>query len=218
MIPIEQIAYGLTWLSVGTYFAAALAQAWTNFRLRSIEGLSDLFIFLYLNTYIFYMCYIFCLDLPGPYKILEPISFCLVMTIVAQRIWYGEPHLNKRVTRLLGINGFFAGIFYMVASFEPFLMGQLAGWLTFFCDTMCQLPQAAKMHKTRSVKGFSFFYATFIVIANTSELLGAILLNLPIQTVLMGVKAIAIYSFFIYQFIKYRETIYDEKYQSHELK
>jgi uncharacterized protein with PQ loop repeat len=207
MISIDTIAQTLTWISVGTYFAAAVSQTWTNFRLKSIEGLSDLFIMLYLNTYIFYICYIFCLDLPGPYKILEPFSFCLVITIVAQRLWYGEPHLNRKMSKILGVNGFLAGLFYFFAMLEPLMMGQVAGWFTFFCDTMCQLPQAAKMHKTKSVKGFSFFYATFIAIANTSELAGAILLKLPIQTVLMGIKAIAIYAFFIYQFLKYRDAI-----------
>jgi hypothetical protein len=201
---VEAIAQTLTWISVGTYFAAALSQAWTNFRLRSIQGLSDLFIFLYLNTYVFYVCYIFCLNLPGPYKILEPISFCLVLTIVAQRLWYGEPHLNSRIKKILGLNGLAAAGLYTAAAIEPFMVGQFAGWLTFFCDTLCQLPQAAKMHRTKSVHGFSFMYATFIAIANTSELAGAILLKLPIQTVLMGIKAIAIYALFIYQFMQYR--------------
>lgn len=198
------IALIMAWIAVFTYFIAAASQALTNHKLKSTEGLSDSFILFYLNTYILMMYYIFCLDLPMPYRIMEPLTGLMIVTMVFQRLWYNPRERSKHMYPYLMISSGIALFFAILSRTNPEALGHISGWGSCFFDTVTLIPQIIKMHRTKSVEGFSFLFATAIAIANSVEVAASIYNNtIPFQTVVMGLKGVIIYAICVIQFFIY---------------
>lgn len=201
------IALILAWIAVFTYFVAAASQALTNHKLKSTEGLSDSFIIFYLNTYILLMYYIFLLDLPMPYRIMEPLTGLIIIIIVFQRFWYNPWERSKHLIPYLTISSGIAFFFAILVRTHPGLIGHGTGWASCFFDTVTLIPQIIKMHRTKSVEGFSFLFATAIALANGIEVIASIYNpeSIPFQTVVMGAKGIIIYVICVIQFFIYSQ-------------
>lgn len=200
------IALIMAWIAVFTYFVAAFSQALTNHKLKSTEGLSDSFILFYLNSYILLMYYIFCLDLPQPYRIMEPITGLVIIIIVFQRLWYNPWERSKHLLPYLTLSSAIAFFFAVMTRINPELLGHATGWASCFFDTVTLIPQIIKMHRTKSVEGFSFLFATAIALANGIEVVASIYNhNIPFQTVVMGLKGVIIYVICVIQFFIYSQ-------------
>lgn len=208
MLEAGALADMLTWAAVGTYFLALIPQIWTNYRLKSTEGLSDVFIMCYFITYIFNIYYYFCLDFSLPYKIIEPISFGLVLTLIYQRLYYAPATHRKPLYFPLALCLVVSVFFLAWSQTDLVTAGHCAGWLTFVFDTITPLPQLLQINRTKSVEGLSFIFTTCIAFANTAELVACVIRDLPPQTFFMGIKSIIFYIIFVFQFMLYKNNTY----------
>lgn len=208
MFEAQFLASLLTWGAVGTYFIAIVSQLWTNYRFKSTDGLSDFFIISYLLTYIFSVYYYFCLDLSLPYKILEPVSFGLVLVMIYQRLYYSSALHRKTLYTPLALCTIIGAFFLVWSQVDIVAAGHCAGWLAFIFDTVTPIPQIYQISRTKSVEGLSFIFTSCIALANTAEFFASIVSELPPQTVFMGIKSIIFYIIFVFQFMLYKNNTY----------
>jgi uncharacterized protein with PQ loop repeat len=83
------------WIAQIIFFIGILPQIVLNFNLKSTKGLSDFLLIGYFNAYIFYMFYVFCLNLPLAHKVMTPLSFFAVVILIFQRFYYSEKKDSK---------------------------------------------------------------------------------------------------------------------------
>ena len=203
---IELVAIMATWFARILFFVGFLPQILLNYKLKSVRGLSDLLIIGYLNGYIAAMYYAFCLYMPLSFRVMIPLAFFAPSLIVVQRFLYADykDHKDKRALFLYSLDILFAASFIPIAMKSPVLVGYICGWLMAIFWGLYQLPQVVKVFCEKSVKGFSFSLISFVAIGNAVELGGALVLGLPMPTLLNDVRSLFIYLIFCLQFWIYR--------------
>lgn len=188
------------------FWAALIPQVILNFKLRTTRGLSDLMLFGYFNGYITYIYYVFCFNLPIAYKIMVPLSFMTMMVILVQRFVYEQAY--RRDTKLLMlylVNGCLAILIIPHAFAHTRFIGNVTGWIEIVIWAIYQIPQVLKVRVNKSVVGLSFLLVTLIGFGDLIELLVAIVLRLPVQTIVNGFRGVFIYLVFCVQFLLYSQ-------------
>lgn len=193
------------WIAQIIFFLGILPQIGLNFKLKSTKGLSDFLLIGYFNAYIFYLFYVFCLNLPIAYKVMIPLSFVAVLILIFQRFYYSEN--QDLYLRIVYLFNFIVALFFIpIAIKNYFILGHIAGWLMMTTWAIYQIPQVVKNYKSRSVKGLSFAWLSIIAFGDFIEFVVAILLGLPPQTYWNNFRGIFIYLIFLYQFYRFKRN------------
>lgn len=192
------------WAAQIFYFACFIPQIVTNFRLKSSEGISELFLVFYLNSSLFLMFYTFGLNLPLAYKIMVSLQGLAVLVLIFQRLYYDKNQAIKNWV-FYGFNFF---IFFAVVPYaikNPIFVGTVFGWIAFLFVLLNQLPQVFKVYKEKSVSGFNYLFVFFTGLAALIETLTAFAVGLPIQTKVMALRGVILFLIFSWQFKIYKK-------------
>jgi uncharacterized protein with PQ loop repeat len=191
------------WFAQSLYFFCFIPQVLNNFKRKSGTGLSDFFLLLYLNTYIPMMYYIFLLHLPWAYLVFCPLQMIATLVLIAQRLFY-ESCVSKKLLVLYLCNITFAFVFLPFLYINPILIANIGGWLMLLIGAVSQLPQVIKVYNTKSVEGFSLLFVLINGFAGFIEVSCAIVLKLPVQTILGSSRVVLMTCIFILQFWMYK--------------
>jgi uncharacterized protein with PQ loop repeat len=194
-----------TWIAQILFFVATMPQIWLNFKKKSTNGFSDILIFAYLNGYFFYLIYIFGLNLPIAYKIIVPNIFLATLILFYQRFAYSKKRDKKvkKVKKIFAANLLILFILAVAFFKGPLFFGSVFGYVTSLVFSLCYLPQIYKIYKSKKTKGFSFALISLFTFGDIIELSAAIILDLPLPTLINNCRAIFIYVIFCTQFIIY---------------
>jgi uncharacterized protein with PQ loop repeat len=181
-----------------------LPQILLNYKFKSTAGLSNVYISIYISGHFFHLLYIFCLDLPIAYKIMNPLSFSLVLVLALQRTIYNKNKTKHRPVKLYCINFFIISLLIALAINFPAKIGHLAGWISFIIWTIYQLPQVFKIYSKKSVVGFSFAAVSVGGFQNLVGFAAVLALGLPLQTIFTALRGIIFFAIFCFQFWIYK--------------
>ena len=195
----------LFWLIQIIYAANFIPQIWLNYRLKSLRGLSDLYLMAFLCAYIGELFYFYCLDFPTAYKAMIFVFLAEILIMTYQRFLYGGSTPKKYLAIAYGIIALITTSIIPLALQQPCTIGNAAGWFMVSIWSVYQIPQVIKNYARKSVKGFSFLSATLIACGALLELSLALITHLPIQTVFKTSRSILVYLIFCGQFYWYRK-------------
>jgi len=200
------ILQATAWIVNIFFFSGLVFQGLHSFRIKCGRGLSDLTLFGYFNGYIAYLYYAFCFNLPIAYRVMIPLCMTTMLVMLAQRFLYAEwCGRDKKMFLLYLLNGLAAILILPHAFKQPWFVGNVAGWIEISIWALYQIPQVFKIHLNKSVIGFSFLLVSMVGIGDTIELIVAISLGMPWQTIINDMRGILIYSIFCVQFWLYNQ-------------
>lgn len=194
-----------TSMALISYLVCFVPQIIENYQLQSTKGWSDSFILMYFFGCVSLLYYVFCLNLPGPYKILVPLEAFFMFVIIGQRLYYDK--ISSQTFFLISffsISLFFVVIFPLSFHY-PLLVGHINGWISFILFTLYSIPQTIKIFKEKSVQGFSLGYLNVFTFAVVCELLVSFTGVLPVQTIVTTLKSLLTALIFYIQFWLYAE-------------
>lgn len=195
----------LLWLSLTFYTVCFFPQIVKNYRAKSTEGLSDLFLLSYYIAYGAMLYYIFHCNLTLPYKIILPIEMTVLTSMIMQKLYYHGFAQNKWFfIQFLSLNAIMIGL-YPISLYCPYEFGMAGGWVAFVFFAIYPIPQVLKLYRTKSVEGFSFGFISVQALAFLSEGIVAVIKQLPLPTLFMVAKGFVFYAIFSYQFWLYRK-------------
>ncbi|MFA5306256.1 MAG: PQ-loop repeat-containing protein [Candidatus Babeliales bacterium] len=192
------------WVAQLFYFICFVPQIFTNFRVKSGTGMSDLLLVFYFNAYFFLLYYIFGFNLPIAYKIMVPLQTLATVTLIVQRIYYAQAQESKRLLCLYLINAAVFAAVLPLAVHNPMSIAQPFGWCSFLATFASQVPQVVKIHRQKSVAGFSFGFVAFLGLAAFIEFTTAVMAQLPSQTLCGALRGLLMAAIMSLQFIRYR--------------
>jgi uncharacterized protein with PQ loop repeat len=193
-----------TWLAYATYTLSVLPQIRLNFKRKSANGLSDLFLLGLLNRNVMWVGYIFALGLPLSYQIMGSALALVTIVLVVQRVMYAKRDKKARMFYLYGINTVMLFILVFCATKYSIILGHCLGWVNIILGFFNEVPQAMKMHRNKTCKGFSFNYVLIGLFAYCFEFGAALILQFPFQVFLCSLKGILFRVLFLSQFIVYK--------------
>ncbi|MCF7799711.1 PQ-loop repeat-containing protein [Candidatus Babeliales bacterium] len=199
---LSNFAVFATWIAQILFFVGLIPQILLNYKLKSTSGLSELLLVGYLNGYIAYLYYTFCCNLPAAYKTIIPIATIAMLIMVFQRFYYVQK-LDKKSYKILFfyfLNFLFAISVLPLAMNYKNIVGSFLGWIMAFIWATYQIPQIFKIFKNKTTFGYSFLLVSLIGIGDLVELTGALILNLPMPTILNALRGFLIYLIFCLQF------------------
>jgi uncharacterized protein with PQ loop repeat len=198
--------YTFTWTSQIFYLICQIPQIYKNYKRKSAEGLSDLFLLAFLHGYGTGLLYIFGLNLPPAYKLIVPFAAIATLVIIGQRIIYADAEHKKHLWFLYLSNiAIYLPLIPWVMH-NPTNNGAVAGWINLGINSINLLPQIFKIHFNKSVNGFSYSFTLILALGGFCELVAAYLLNLPPQSFFNGLKNIIMYFILTIQFSLYRNA------------
>jgi len=163
-------------------------------------------LFGYFNGYIAYTYYVFCLNFPLAYKVMVPLACAMMLTMVVQRFVYEQGYKkDKKLLALYLLNGLGAILIIPQAITHACFVGNVTGWIEITIWALYQIPQVFKIYRRQSVFGFSFLLVTLIGLGDFIELIIAISLGFPVQTVINGIRGVLLYLIFCGQFLLYKQ-------------
>ena len=194
------------WAAQIFYFLSFIPQVWTNYRCKSGTGISDPFLFGYLNGYGTFLLYAFCRDLPFVYKFLPSMAAVGVLTLIILRLYYDTSKGGRSIGFVYALN--IAAMLFVIpfALQDPYGIGSLCGWANVFFTSVSQLPQIVHIYKTKSVEGFSFMFVALMGTAGFLELTTSYLAGLPAQTIFSAARNIAAVFIYSVQFYLYKKN------------
>ncbi len=192
------------WVAQIFYVLVYIPQIITNYRQKSGKGLSELMLFAYFNTMVAVLYYVFSYNLPPAYKICCPLQIAALVILIGQRLYYDDIKTAKPYWFWYGGNMVASMAFIPLSVQNPSAIGLFAGWTMFALSLMNQLPQVFKIFKEKSVAGFSFFFIVFSFTAALVEFVTALIVGLPVQTLLCATRGIVIGLVWFWQFRLYR--------------
>jgi len=195
----------LMWASLTFYWVCFFPQIKTNYKIKSGKGISELMLLGYLNAYLFLMFYIFCMDMPFAYKLMCPLHALSTGVLVLQRLYYDKSPHALRWWILYGVN---VAVFTLVIPYafqNPLTVGVAFGWCNLMLSIVNQLPQVFKVHKEKSVVGFSFLFILFTGLAALIETIVAYTVGLPPQTFLNAIRGVTLAAIMGVQFVMYNK-------------
>ena len=181
-----------------------LPQILLNYKLKSTAGLSNTYISIYLSGYFFHLFYVFCLDLPIAYKVINPLLFSLVLVLAFQRFFYSKDKAWNHPIKLYSMNFFIISFLIVLAINFPIKIGHLAGWISVAIWTVYQLPQVFKIYSKKSIEGFSFAAVSCSGFQNFLEFAAVLALGLPLQSIFVALRGIIFFAIFCFQFWIYK--------------
>jgi hypothetical protein len=194
------------WISNLIFFLSLVPQIFLNKKIQTTSGLSDLFLLGNMNSVIANLGYTFSVDLPLVYKIMNPIYALAVFALVFQRFRYSDFEFNKKVFLLFGINLIFILSFVVLTVLSVPVLGWFLGWVPIGISLCKKVPQIFKIHRTKSVHGFSLGFILLSLGAYLFEIIGVLALNLPTQVLYQDLKGISVYVIFLVQFVLYKKN------------
>lgn len=197
------IAHVLIWVSQLCYVVCLVPQILKNLKTGTTTGFSDFLLLGFLNGYFAIFYYLFCLEMPYAYKVMNTIQFFALLGLVFQRVHYDETISYKRFEYCLWGNSAAALIFLPVAVTNPFTVGMIAGWLAAAFFSISYISQITRIFVTKSVAGFSIMFVLITMLGVTLELVAANILGLPSQTHVTLWRALAVCAIFLIQFRVY---------------
>ena len=182
-----------------------ISQVVLNYKYKSINGLSKIFLFITLIGYSAHLLYVYGLNLPIIYKIVVPVSFFFVLILVFQRFFYTKHKIRLHSVFVYSV--FFLLFFLLIILdvYFPKTIGNLAGWFSFIIWFIYLLPQMFRIYLKKSVEGFSFLFVFLGLISNSLEFVVVLVLKLPIQSIFITVRGIVFFSILCLQFWIYRK-------------
>ncbi|MCB9493749.1 MAG: PQ-loop repeat-containing protein [Epsilonproteobacteria bacterium] len=194
------------WICWAFYVACFFPQITTNLKLRSAAGLCDFFLLGLFNGYWTTLYFVFGCGLPTAYKVFVPLGLLAITTMIAQRLYFDWAAIESSKRRLYGLS-FLCPILFLPAMYQsPYQWGMIIGWVNVIVASVNQIPQVVKIFRTRSVSGFSLGFVLITGIAACIELSTALFLELPVQSMLCGLRGIAVCLIFCLQFALFRKN------------
>ncbi len=202
----ELFWHGILWLVHILYVGCFVPQVFTNFSRRSTDGLSPVTIFIYFCGYIVETLYVHLLHMPLAYRVMIPLGGVIAGTLVLQRFWYlKEERFRFRLLLIYATVIAVSLLLTIIGMNHPAVVGHACGWIGMFLWTIYQLPQTIKVFRDKSVEGFNFGYVLLAGTGSFLELIASLVVGLPLQTVLNGVRGTVFTLIFLYQFNKYKK-------------
>jgi len=203
-VSLQSIIEICMWLSLIFYWVCFFPQILTNYRAKMGAGISEFMLLGYLNSYLFLLFYIFCLPLPFAYRLMVPLHALATVIIIGQRLYYDSSPVSVRLRWVYFLNILIFLLIIPVARKHPLLIGATFGWCNFILSALNQLPQIVKIHRSKSVVGFSFLFVLFTGLAAALETIVAMVVGLPAQTMVNAVRGVILFLIFCVQFWFYR--------------
>jgi uncharacterized protein with PQ loop repeat len=144
---------------------------------------------------------VYLLNLPSAYKIFVPAGLCAVIAMIAQRLYYNTTTVSRIFIAWLIIIALGGLVTYHFQVIQPLSVGLICGWVSTSLFAIYQLPQVVRVYRTQSVHGLSFLFILTLGIGTALEFFASLVLNLPLPSLLSGLRGIIIYSFFCWQFL-----------------
>jgi uncharacterized protein with PQ loop repeat len=189
---------------VGFFFLASfVSQVMHNYKLKSVNGLSDLFIIILFDVQFLYACYAYYKNLLFAYKFILPLDVFVLFLVVLQRLYYAKHQLSFRVLSGYVLNFLLLGALLVVGIFHPILIAKVFGWLPLLLGCFVCLPQMIKVYKEKTLSGFSLNFILLNLIGYSFELLAGLKLNVPAAILFNDFRGIFVYLVFILQFFIY---------------
>ena len=136
-----------TGISLFFYTICFIPQIIKNYVLKSGRGMSELFLFLFLNMLTAFSFYAFIKDLPVTYKFFIPLQAVFVCVLMLQRLWYENDHTNARLSFYFIINLLIWFAVVPLSLLQQELVASLTGWLAVTAGMVRQVPQVVKIFK-----------------------------------------------------------------------
>ncbi len=192
------------WLPQFLYFVCFVPQLVKNYKLKSVEGYSDFFLFGYTIGFFFYGVYVFALPFPLAYRIMSLCQISAIILIISQRLYYPDKRGNNKIYAfLMSFLTLFISMIIMLSS-QVKMLGSLSGWILTGCLLITPLTQIRKIYLRKNTRGFSLGFVLIFLGAALCDLVAAYVLALPVQTYLYTIKSIIVNVVFCYQFAHYR--------------
>lgn len=208
MAELSVISYGWTaWIPFTIYYFAGIPQILLNYKNRSTSGLSYRMVFFDYTGNMATTVYTFLLMLPLACRVMEPLLMLNISILVIQCFYY----CRDREARTFLIASYLVlhvvtAAMLAVAWWYPDAIGNAMGWISVVVQIFTQLPQVLKNHARKSVRGLSFAYIAMLGFAGFMEMIISLLLNLPIQSVFNGLRAVGYCIVLCVQFQWYRSN------------
>lgn len=193
----------LLWTSLFLYSSCIVPQIITNYRIKSAQGISDIFIWCYFTGYLLMLLYIFCQPFAYPYRIMVPLETCLMTAVVLQRYYYDGFNRSMGFNIAIALSIALTLLALLFIPLHSQLIADVAGWLCFVTFSLNPFPQLFKIIKSKTTYGFSFWFITLTTFAQLCELIGGIIQKVPAPTLGMAIRGLIIYGVYVYLFIKY---------------
>ncbi len=190
------------------FISSLIPQILLNYKIKSTNGLSTVFILTLLNSGYFYLIYSFANNLPIGYKIINIIYTFLVSFIIFQRFKYSQNNLDKEIKffSIFILNIFILFFIGYLIYFKFYSYAYLIGWIPVGIGFWKKLPQIFKIYRNKSVHGFSFYFILISLSANFCEISANFLLNIPIPLIVNNFRGILVNLVFLGQFFIYRNN------------
>lgn len=194
----------ITWVPLAMYTLAALPQFITSLRTKSAKGVSQGMIYIRLTAVSFYVIYAFSCGLPLAYRVLMPVYWVMLGSLGLQGYLYDSDHTHQRMMRLgYGFSALCATVMIMVARFDPYDAGMVSGWIALCGYAVCEIPQVYKNYRRRSLKGFNFFFPSFLALGAVIELIAGLVLGYPKPTLASSVRILTFYAIYCAQYLRF---------------
>lgn len=196
----NMIANAAIWIVHIVAAVGVLPQIFLNYKVKSTTGLSNTYILIYLSGHIVQLFYVFCLDLPIAYKVMEPLSSLLVFILAFQCFFYNKHKVMHFSIKLYSVNFFVIFSLIVLAANFPNKIGHLTGWISVIIWTIYQLPQVFKIYSKKSVEGFSFAAISCGGFQNLLGFAATLSLGVPLQSVFTALRGLIFFAIFCFQF------------------
>jgi len=193
------------WIALLIFLMSMMSQLILNFRLKTTQGLSDLFILGFLNSQSCYIGFTYSLDLPLVYKVMNPLYGMLILILIVQRFLYARQYANNKILPVYVINFFLALSVIVYAAQYSVWLGHMLGWIPIFICLAMEMSQLSKIYRAKSVRGFSLYFVIISIAAYSFEFVSALILKLPKQVLLTDLRGMMVFSLFLIPFVLYRE-------------
>ncbi len=201
----EWIGYALA-VTVGTIGSYGLiSQIALNIKNRFAGALS-IYTMLLSNTIgtlkLFYML---LRGLPILLSIMLSIQLCLSYIITYQCYMYTADASIKSLIRFaLSMLFTFVTVLFVVTRFIPVIfVGDVIGWITLLFGLFLKVPQIIHNYQRKTLKGYSYRYLISNLTISLVGLSSTLILQLPIQSVLLDLRLVLVYSIEIGQYYWY---------------
>lgn len=201
----------IIWVPLSLYTLAFVSQLLKNRHHEHTHGVSTGMIFARMGGEVAHLFYIYLLGLPLAYRVMVPVYSSCIWFLLGQELWYSRD-------TTYGMQVFFGLTSIIVAAMVglsyaimyPTWTGNISGWLYVGIFVFAQFPQAYKNYCRSSVHGFSFSYTILMASGSLIELVSAIALQLPVQTIIDLIRGLFFYALYWYQFVRYRKKSKEE--------
>ena len=188
------------------FFISFIPQIFINYKLKTTKGLSDLFILGYLISSFSDFCFIFSSNLPFVYRITSPFYLFFIIILVIQRFYYFDYKKDRKFLFLCAINIlFFLILIFLFLNYSN-KIGWFLGWVPIFISLIKKIPQILKIYVKKTVFGFSLLFILINFTGYLFEIVGALILELPVQVIITDFKGVFVYLIFLFQFVLYKNN------------